>query len=163
MQSQNLPSQILGQVGAVFVGARPGGAVQRIPSIEAVAGSGLIGDRYFTSETDHDASEEITLFSEEDVRRARDESGLAIDPTDLRRNIMTRGVDLPGLVGATIKVGEVVVDSLEDNPPCAHLQRLADKPILAPLVGRGGLRGRIVTGGTIREGDPIGRMPDARD
>lgn len=155
--------QVLGQVGAVFVGAQPGGTVQRIPSVEAVAGSGLVGDRYFASDVDHDPREEITLFSDEDVRSARDESGIPIDHTDLRRNILTTGVDLPGLVGATIRVGEVVIDSLEDNPPCAHLQRLAGKQILAPLVGRGGLRGRIVTGGTIREGDPIERVPDGWD
>ena len=57
--------------------------------------------------------------------------------------------------GTALAVGDVVVDTIEANPPSAHLQELAGKPILAPLVLGGGIRGRIRQGGTIREGDPV--------
>jgi len=154
--------RVAGTVGAVFIGGQRGGPVHRIAAVEAVAGSGLVGDRYF-AEVDHDPLDEITLFAREDVQNARNDSGIAIDETDLRRNVLTTGVDLAALVGATIRVGEVVVDALTDNPPCAHLQRLAGKPILKPLVGRGGLRGRIVRGGVIREGDQVERLSGTGD
>lgn len=154
--------RVAGTVGAVFIGAQRGGPVQRVAAVEAVAGCGLVGDRYF-SEVDHNPLEEITLFAREDVQSACSDSGITIDETDLRRNVLTAGVDLAALVGATIRLGEVVVDSLTDNPPCSHLQRLAGKPILEPLVGRGGLRGRIVRGGAIREGDPVERVSGTGD
>lgn len=154
-----MEQRVQGRVVGLFVSAEPGGPMQRVSAVEAVAGGGLVGDRYFAADAEHDPGDEITLFAREDVAAARDESGVDIAESDLRRNVMTDGVDLRALDGAAVRVGAVVVASLETNPPCAHLQRLAGKPLLAPLVDRGGVRGRIVQGGIIREGDPVERLP----
>ena len=148
-----------GQVVGLFVGPEPGGPMQRLAAVEAVAGRGLVGDRYFAAD-DHDPTEEITLFSREDVAAANEAGDVTIDELDLRRNVMVSGVDLRELRGTTLQVGEVVVDAIEHNPPCAHLQRLAGKPLLAPLVGGGGVRGRIRRGGAIREGDLVRWLTD---
>jgi MOSC domain-containing protein YiiM len=148
-----------GKVAGLFLGSEPGGPILRAETVEAVAGQGLVGDRYFSSDGGHHPTQEITLFAQEDIEAARAESGLDIDELDLRRNVMTVGVDLTALVGGAVRIGDVVVDQLTSNPPCAHLQRLAGKQLLQPLVERGGLRGRIAQGGTIREGDPIEHLP----
>jgi MOSC domain-containing protein YiiM len=151
---------VRGRVAGIYVGMSPGAPMRRVSFVEAVAGAGLRGDRYFAEDDDHDPPEEITIFSREDVEAAAAESGIDITPGDLRRNIMTAGVDLQGAIGGRLRIGDVVVDSLEANPPCAHLQRLARKALLEPLVDRGGLRGRLVVSGPIEEGDPVEILSD---
>ncbi|MGH2776403.1 MAG: MOSC domain-containing protein [Actinomycetota bacterium] len=97
----------------------------------------------------------MTLFSAEGLEAGRAESGLDIAATDMRRNLMTEGVTLSDLLGRRFSIGGVVFEGIEENPPCAHLQRLAGKPLLKPMIDNGGIRVRIVKGGTIRAGDEI--------
>ncbi|MCA1647227.1 MAG: hypothetical protein LC797_17810, partial [Chloroflexi bacterium] len=58
-------------------------------------------------------------------------------------------------LGRRFHVGAVLLEGVKDCPPCEHLEGLLGKPLLQPLVDRGGLRARIVQGGTIRVGDPL--------
>ena len=145
-----------GRVARIFIGPEEGGPIQEMAEIEAVAGKGLVGDRYFQDGLDeHDPSLEVTLFSAEGLEAGRADSGLDIEAADMRRNLMTEGIQLSDLLGRRFAAGDVVFEGLEENPPCAHLQRLAGKPLLKPLIKRAGIRARIVTGGTIRKGDEI--------
>ncbi len=146
----------------IVIGPVELGSVHRVEEVEAVAGRGLRGDRYFKSGDSvegHDPSEEITLVSIEGIEAAREESGLDITVEDLRRNLVTAGVALEELVGASFYVGEVLVEGLADNPPCRRLMRIAGKELLKPLMGRAGIRGRIVKSGVIKKGDPIRTGP----
>ena len=59
------------------------------------------------------------------------------------------------LLGQRFRVGEAVLEGVRDCPPCEHLEGIVGKPVMRPLLERGGLRARIVEGGTIRVGDPI--------
>lgn len=144
-------------VAGLFIGSDEGGPLEQRTEVEAVAGSGLAGDRYFRPSADpkHDSTEEITLFEKEAVDRANAEHALGLVYADMRRNVMTEGLDLRSLIGRSIRVGEVEIEVMEDNPPCRHLEALAGKTLLKPLIEKGGVRGRIVSSGTIREGDPI--------
>lgn len=145
-----------GRVARIFIGAEESGPIQEVEEVEAIAGKGLKGDRYFDDDGDaHDPSVEVTLFSAEGLAAGRVESGLDIVAEDMRRNLMTEGVTLSDLLGRQFKAGEVVLEGLKVNPPCAHLQRLADKPLLKPMIEKGGIRARIVNGGTIRAGDEV--------
>jgi MOSC domain-containing protein YiiM len=151
------------KVVEIYTGAIEGGPVEVRSSVTAVAGAGLEGDRYFQDDVppeERDPTREITLVPIEGIRAASADAGIDITPADLRRNIVTEGVDLKPLIGKTFWVGEVQVEGLKDNPPCAHLQRLAGKPLLKPMVNRAGIRGRIVSGGTIKPGDEI-RLGDS--
>jgi MOSC domain-containing protein YiiM len=147
----------------IYIGPEDGGPVGAQPSVAAVAGAGLEGDRYFQGDMpveQRDPTEEITLVGIEGIRAAAEESGLDITPADVRRNIVTEGVDVQELIGKRFWVGDVEVEGLQDNPPCAHLQKLAGKQLLKPLMGRAGIRGRIVGSGTIKQGDAI-RLGDS--
>ena len=117
----------VGRVVAIYIGPEPQGPVRRVDEVNAVAGRGLEGDRYF-----------------------QPAPGGTPD-----RNVVTAGVRLDELVGRTFALGEVEVEAIEPNPPCSHLQKLAGKPLLKPLARRGGVRGRIVKGGVLRAGDPV--------
>ncbi|MEA2306870.1 MAG: hypothetical protein QOH43_4150, partial [Solirubrobacteraceae bacterium] len=79
----------------------------------------------------------------------------ALAPEAARRNVVTRGIDLDALVGRRFRVGEVVCAGRRPCEPCAHLERLTEPGTLRGLVHRGGLRADVLTGGTIRLGDPV--------
>lgn len=146
-----------GTVVGIFTAPGESAPTRARDEVVAVAGRGLQGDRYHESnESDHDPADEITLIEAEGLRLSEDERGVTLDPGEHRRNVVVEGLDLLGLVGHTISVGEAEVEVVADNPPCKYLQSLTGKPVLLGLKGKGGVRGRIAKGGTIRLGDPVG-------
>ena len=135
--------------------------MESLTSVEAIAGVGLSGDRYsagigfYSPRPTEPGAREVTLLEAETLDRLRQDHDLELGPTEHRRNLTTRGVRLRELLGQRFRVGEVVLDGVRDCPPCEHLEGLLGKPVMRPLLERGGLRARIVEGGTIRVGDPI--------
>lgn len=141
----------------IVIGPEERGPVVLVEEARAVAGAGLEGDRYFLRHAggDHDPENEITVVAIEGIEAAGEEAGIELTPLDLRRNVVTRGVDLDLPPGTLLRIGEAAIEVLASNPPCRYLQEMAGKPLLKPMVGRGGIRGRIVRSGTIRVGDPV--------
>ena len=78
-----------------------------------------------------------------------------LEPSEHRRNVVTRGIDLNALVGHEFTVGEARCRGMRLCEPCTVVQRYAGRPVLRPLVHRGGLRADIVHDGEIRVGDPV--------
>lgn len=144
-------------IAAIYIGAEDEGPMARVPAVEAVAGRGLTGDRYFQPEQGGDPTEEVTLVALEGIEEAAATSGLDITPEDTRRNLVTHGVDLDELIGTRFLVGEVELEGLEPNPPCKHLVKVTGKDLLKPLIDKGGIRARIHRGGTVHEGDALRR------
>ena len=123
--------------------------------VNAVAGKGLEGDRYFKADGWDEVKREITLVEMEAIEAANRDYDLGLTPEDMRRQIVTRGVALNHLVGREFTVGGVKCRGVKLNEPCNHLRKLADKPLIKPMIHRGGLRAQILEGGTIRVGDPV--------
>jgi MOSC domain-containing protein YiiM len=132
-----------------------------IASVEAVIGAGLSGDRYcagvgfYSPRPTEPGAREVTLIEAETLERLQREHGLALAPTDHRRNITTRGVRLRELLNQRFHIGEVVLEGVRDCPPCEHLESLLGKPVMRPLLESGGIRARVVGGGTLRVGAAI--------
>lgn len=133
---------------------------------EAIAGEGLVGDRYrdgtgFYSATPTDpGARELTLIAEEALAAVLAESGIPLSPDEHRRNVTTRGLALEPLLGKRFRIGEVVCEGVRLCPPCTHLEDVTGKPVMPPLVHRGGIRARIVAGGWIRVGDAVVEILD---
>ena len=131
------------------------------------AGRGLVGDRYhgdigsFSAKLAGKPDHEVTLIESEEIDRFNRETGLALAYGDLRRNLVTRGIRLNGLVGHEFEVGECLLEGLRLCEPCAHLARTVAKQVLPGLVHQAGLRARIVRGGRIRSGDAIGHADES--
>ncbi len=144
------------RVVGIFIAAEGRAPVQELRQVRAVPGRGLEGDRYFKlPESERGPDQDVTLITSEGLESARAEHGLDLEPGEHRRNIVTRGVDLLGLVGREISVGDVRVRVTDDNPPCRYLAQVTGKPVVKPLIRHGGIRGEILTEGTIRVGDTI--------
>lgn len=142
----------VGTVAAILIAADAEAPLSRLDEAEALAGRGLAGDRYAAGRgtfSGRGRGYELTLAEAE----ALDEIRLPWEQA--RRNIVTRGISLNGLVGRPFRVGSVECVGRRLAEPCAHLERLSRGGLLRPLVHRGGLRADIVRGGVIRLGDEI--------
>jgi MOSC domain-containing protein YiiM len=83
------------------------------------------------------------------------EHGIELSPIESRRNVVTRGVRLHDLIGKRFQLGSLLCEGTRVCEPCVRLEELTGKSVNAPLVHRGGLRVRILEGGTLRVGDPV--------
>lgn len=150
-----------GRVEAIFVCPAASTPMEARAEAEAVAGQGLVGDRYnagigfYSDRPRADGGRELTLIATEMLDEVFALSGIRLEPAESRRNVLTSGIGLNELIGATFAVGEVVCEGIDYCTPCEHLVELTGKDVLRPLVNRGGLRARIVTGGTIRVGETV--------
>jgi hypothetical protein len=122
--------------------------VRSVDAIQAIAGKGLEGDRYFFADGAKTGLA-LTLVESEVVA----DVGLATGQT--RRQISTSGVRLNDLIGKRFRVGPVLCRGIEICEPCLHLQDLTRPGIIKDLVHRGGLNADILTDGTISVGDEI--------
>jgi MOSC domain-containing protein YiiM len=144
-------------VEAIYLIPARGAPPQRVAAAQARAGRGLDGDynqRQPQLFPDPKPEEQLTLVEAEALEHAAS-SGAPLPPGGSRRNIVTRGVDLNALVGRTFRVGAATARGLEPCHPCAHLEKLTGRPVLAALKGRGGLRAELLGDGEIREGDAL--------
>lgn len=139
-----------GTVAAILVAAEAEAPLSRVDEVDALAGRGLAGDRYAAGRGTFSGpgrGYELTLVEGEVL----DEIGLDWDQA--RRNVVTHGISLNGLVGRRFRIGPVECVGRRLAEPCAHLEKLAGPGLLRPLVHRGGLRADILEGGVIRIGD----------
>lgn len=124
------------------------------------AGKGIGGDRNYR-EAGTAPARQVTLIEYEQIDRFNREHGREVTAGLFRRNLVTRGINLNGLVGHRFRVGEVLLEGVELCQPCATLGRiLSDDSLSAAqatreFLDRGGLRARIVSGGQLTPGDSI--------
>lgn len=131
-----------------------------LPAVQVKSGCGIVGDRFFRRSTRH-PERNITLIGAEAIEAVAAELALAIPLWAPRRNVVTRGIELNGLVGHTFRVGHVLLRGIEPCDPCAVLGRNLETEgcsrdtIIRAFMGRGGLRATILSDGVIRRGDMI--------
>jgi MOSC domain-containing protein YiiM len=127
--------------------------------VKAIAGLGLEGDRYSLGLGEWSKTpgvgREITLIEIETIEALEREGSITIAPGAARRNVVTRGVPLNHLVGREFQVGAVRLRGMRLCEPCAYLESITRRGLIAALVHRGGLRAEIATSGTIRVEDAI--------
>jgi MOSC domain-containing protein YiiM len=136
-----------GVVERIFSGAVDEGPLEAADEVQVKTGAGIEGDRY--------GDKDITLFEAEAIEDLKTNTGIELKPNEIRRNVMTRGVELNDLLGHRIRVGEVEALVTELCHPCSHLQKLTRPGVLRGLVNRGGLNADVVAGGAIRVGDEV--------
>lgn len=144
----------MGEVLAIFVGPERQ-LPQPVERVEAHAGKGLAGNRYYWADGEAPAGNALTLIAEEELSAFNDETGIELTAQASRRNVLTRGIDLNALVGKRFRVGEVECEGVELCEPCAHLASLTHPGVLRGMVHRAGLNADILTDGKIAVGDPV--------
>jgi MOSC domain-containing protein YiiM len=146
----------------IYITDRPTLLPHAVESAEAVAGLGLIGDRYHqqqgtfsTHDPMNDPGRALTLIENEAIEQFNKAYDMDLSPEEARRNLVTQGIALNDLIGKEFYIGEVQVKGIRLCAPCQHMQKLTGKPVLEGLENSGGLRVDILQGGVIRKGDRI--------
>jgi MOSC domain-containing protein YiiM len=126
-----------------------------LTSVEALPGMGLAGDRYVEPKNRRSPDYEVTLIELENIKGFAQATGLELAPEMPRRNIVTAGVPLNGLLGRHFSVGRAVFEGLELCEPCRLFAKRTYRQVLDFFPGKGGLRARIVSGGILSVGDRV--------
>jgi hypothetical protein len=150
-----------GSVETLAVAPSAGEPAQLLKTVRALAGRGLEGDRHVTGAGTFPSDKPGSALTmiEAEVCESFDPP---LQPGEHRRNVVTRGIELNGLVGHEFAIGEVRCRGMRLCEPCTVVQRYAGRPVLRALVHRGGLRADILRDGEMRVGDPVRVSPDTR-
>jgi MOSC domain-containing protein YiiM len=118
-----------------------------------VAGRGIEGDHY---DTNRDGPRQATLIAAEDIEAIASFLGRAtLAPELLRRNLVTRGLNLLALKGRRFRVGSTLLEGTGDCAPCSQMEDLLGPGGYNAVRGHGGITARIIEGGSVAIGDAI--------
>lgn len=148
--------------GHAYFGRAKDGAAQvpttDAPRAEAVAGKGIVGDRFFGKAAHMDAA--VTLFAVESLEAIAAELGVEpFDPLLTRRNVVLRGAQLAPLLGQDFSLesggSAVAFHGGRQAQPCAWMNEMLAPGAHPALRGRGGIRCRVVSGGFLHRGPGV--------
>jgi MOSC domain-containing protein YiiM len=135
------------------------GPIVSVTSAVLVAARGLEGDRY---DTRHNGPRQVTLIAAEDLAAIAAFLGLNdVAPELLRRNLVTRGINLIALKDRRFRIGSAVLAWSGECAPCSRMETNLGPGGYNAVRGRGGITARVIEGGEIRLGDPIERVQPA--
>ena len=143
----------VGLVEEILVGDAARTPPRFVAGASAVAGRGLVGDRYYSrmgtwSDYPNQTGVHLTLIEAEVLE------AVGLTGAEARRNVVTRGIRLNELIGQRFSIGPIVCAGVRLCEPCTHLSQLTGIPVDA-LVHRGGLRVDILSDGEIAAGDLV--------
>ena len=137
-----------------WIGLRPARdeAMIATGTVEAIAGAGLVGDRYRSGS----GKRGITLIQAEHLPAI---AALAqrpdLTPALLRRNVVVSGIPLVALKQRRFRIGTAVFEGTEECDPCSRMEDALGPGGYNAMRGHGGLCARIVEGGTFGLGDAL--------
>ena len=124
-----------------------------------IAFQGIQGDR-FCRKT-RQSHRNITLMAVEQVDWFNQQFSSAVDWGQARRNLMTRGVDVNGLIDREFRIGNVWFKGVELCEPCRLMgdwyrsSQVSAKTVIETMTGRSGIRAEILNDGIIEVGMPV--------
>ena len=128
----------------------------RVPlrSVELVAGYGIAGDR----KGGH-PRRNLNLMSYETLEALRAE-GFQTLPGEMGEQVVLRGLDVGRLAaGDRLRIGDqACVEVIDQRTGCRRFERIQGKSA-DTAAGRMGVMAKVVAGGPIRVGDPVGLIP----
>jgi MOSC domain-containing protein YiiM len=146
-------------IESIFVARKRGEPQMSIDAVRVVLGRGIEGDRNF-GKSKH-VGQNITFVAAEEIERFRVDSGLPIELSGTRRNVVTRDVPLNDLVGREFMIGDARFRGVELCEPCSRLgvhlrdDTVSSARIIKLFAHRAGLRADVLSTAIIRVGDPI--------
>lgn len=119
-----------------------------------VADFGLEGDRHAGRPMRQVSLQDVQIVDELAAR------GMPVAPGILGENLTLQGVPLAELgEGVRLRIGDgAELEISGDRPACRELLEVHPDALKA-LVGRAGKMARVLSGGTIRPGDPVDVLP----
>ncbi|MEM7039780.1 MAG: MOSC domain-containing protein [Bacteroidota bacterium] len=145
------------QLGRVaWIGLRPArkAPMEEPEAVAALEGRGLDGDR--AAEKKRGGKRQVTLIMGEHLDAAAAILGQEkVDPGLVRRNIVTRGINLLALKEGRVRIGEAVLEFTGPCHPCSRMEKNLGKGGYNAMRGHGGWCAKVISGGEIRLGDAV--------
>lgn len=145
----------LPQVGRVkWIGVRPERKAPMISlnTVEAKAGSGLVGDRYASK----NGKRQVTFIQGEHIWAIASMLGReTIAPDLLRRNIVVTGINLLALKDKQFYVGSALLEYTGLCHPCSAMEATFGAGGYNAVRGHGGITARIIESGKINLEDQV--------
>ena len=146
----------LPQRGTVeWIGIRPArkAPLEALQQVEVKADHGLRGDHY----ANPGGNRQVTLIQAEHLSAVASMLGIdAVEPDNVRRNIVVSGINLLALKDKDFFVGSVKLSFSGLCHPCSRMETALGPGGYNALRGHGGITARVLGGGTIRIGDAVG-------
>ncbi len=164
MATQTMPDRTqiaVGRVEGIFIAPAAAAPMIALERTRVVAGRGLERDRYFDGRGYYSrvpplTGRRLTLIEAESLEAMERETGIALAPSECRRNLVTRGIRLDELIGKRFCIGGIECYGERPCPPCGYVEGLTGKPGLnRAMTDRGGIRAEILLDGEIILGDVI--------
>lgn len=125
-------------------------ALVDVDHVEAEAGRGIVGDRYYGTKHRH-----ISVQSASALADASQELARTLDPGSTRRTVTVSGGDVPSAPGSRIRLGTVYVEVVRIAAPCRLMDQINGEGARRALHARGGSVCRVLNSGTLRLGDSV--------
>lgn len=146
-------------IEAIWVASESKIPMQSLDAVQCDTGKGIVGDRNYQKVKNPGQS--ITFIEAEEIERYNQEKQQQVSASDMRRNIVTRGVRLNDLIGKTFSFGGLVFKGAELCEPCATLgkdlsnESISKAEVVKALVHKTGIRADIIEGGVLKVGMPF--------
>jgi MOSC domain-containing protein YiiM len=143
----------------VWIGARPARreAMRAEPVALLAAGRGLIGDRYGNA----GGVRQLTLIEAESLDAIASHLGRErVDGSEVRRNVVVRGINLVALKGRRFRIGAALLEASGECHPCSRMEEVLGVGGYNAMRGLGGITARVIEGATIRIGDAVVPVAD---
>jgi MOSC domain-containing protein YiiM len=140
-----------------WIGLRPArlGAMLAPACAMLVAARGLEGDHY---DSRRSGPRQATLIASEDLAAIAAFLGrAAVAPELLRRNLVTRGINLMALKDRRFRVGSALLEGSGECAPCSRMETGLGSGGYNAVRGHGGITARVVEGGEVHIGDAVAR------
>src|SRR5258708_35589156 len=136
-----------------WIGLRPARMAPVLSKASAIliAGRGIEGDHY---DTKRNGPRQVTLIAIEGLAATAAFLGIAeIAPELLRRNLVTRGINLLAVKDRRFRVGAALLEGSGECAPCGRMESTLGPGGYNAVRGHGGITARIVEAGEVRVGD----------
>lgn len=161
-QPQSMMQALLdGPLGAgrlqwIGVRSKRRGNVEHLERAQLVTAQGIDGDHYQSS---RNGARQVTMIAEEDIQAVASFLGRArIAPEILRRNIVTKGINVIVLKNRRFRIGAAVLEGSGECAPCSLMEDVLGPGGFNAMRGHGGITARIIEGGEITVGDTVSRV-----
>lgn len=128
-----------------------------LPSADFDVAQGVAGDRY----TRVSGNRQVTLIQTEHLAAIASHLGRSqVLPEDLRRNVVTQGINLIALKEKRFRIGSAILETTGECHPCSRMEEIMGVGGYNAVRGLGGITARIIESGTVSVGDALVALPE---